>query len=183
MQGKKFAITMLVMALAQSAVWAAMIGKHRSDLQRGTEILVKSTAYDPRDLFKGFYARLGLAGGQLTQSQVDVELSNYQRRPAFALLKQGEGSFWQIDRVVTERPSTGLYLSGLLVQQGENASPAYRMEFPFQRYYASQTRAQELERLNANSQLGLILSVLPDGSAKIKGLMVDGERVLDERLW
>jgi len=57
------------------------------------------------------------------------------------------------------------------------------IDFPFDRYFAPEWRALEMEDFRNESRLGIVLSVLPDGEAAVKGIVVDGEPIYDEPLF
>ncbi|MEM8749269.1 MAG: GDYXXLXY domain-containing protein [Pseudomonadota bacterium] len=176
-------IGLIAAAVFQTAVLAFMLVNHQLDIKRGVEVVLESNMRDPRDLFRGHYTRLQLAISRLSHNETAIDTA-IKEGPVYAVLEQGS-PFWRASRITNRRLENGVFLEGRLTQvRSDGAKPTtVSIEFPFSRYYAQKRRALELERLNRNGRLGIILSVLPDGSAKIKGISVDGTLIADESLF
>ncbi len=176
--------------LFQTAALAMMVKGHLDELARGTEVLLLSEQRDPRDFFKGHYSRISLAVRRIKLSEVILDEKLKQRGKdkisypldVFVGLKKKDGPYWQAVSIHTKPQTSGVFLKGkwwFPAGGGEFSTITY----PLSRYYAPKKRAEELEALNAKSKLGVLLSISPEGNAKIVGVSVDGEIVHDEKLF
>lgn len=177
---RRWMIIGLVLAAAlQTGLLAKLILDRARLLQTGTEVILETGMVDPRDLFRGHYVRLNLAISRIDRTTVPpLELASV-RAPVWVSLAEGPDGFW-IARSVSDTRPDGPSLKGDL--QYSNAD-TINISYPFDRYFAPQDRALELEGLQAEGKLGLILALAPDGTGAVKGITVDGERIYIEPLY
>ena len=190
------AVRAAVVALALSGVLFWMIWDRAQLLRTGREIVLKTRPIDPRDIFRGHYARLeydisripneriaGLRDSRVKRGRV---IHVILRPPAAA----GDG-FWTLAGASLswprEVPPGGVVMRGRVVYA---YSGEVRARYGIERYYASKKRALEVERLGRRPAppedlrpLGVIVRVSPSGKAAIAGLMIDGRKVYEEPIW
>ncbi len=186
---KAFLLGIFVVAIVQSAALAWMVKGHFDDLKRGVEIVMQTTMRDPRDFFKGHYTRIRLTASSITSTDTQID-DDIPYGSAFLTLKKGE-HFWEPAALLKRRPSKGLYLAVRVISKpkrkttssttGESSSMVRKigLDLGIHRYYAPKTRALHLEKQNLEGKLGVILSVLPNGTSKIKGVSIDKQLIYD----
>lgn len=186
MTARLFGYGLLIAAVLQTVALATMVVRHELDLARGQEVVVRSEMRDPRDFFRGHYTRLDLSISRLDRDAIAAPDGLERGMELYAVLEKGTGLYWTVQALQADPPADAPALKGTLAYLPPMTTDGERrliMDFPFSRYYAPERRALELEDLNRRGELGAILSVLADGSAKIKGLTIDGEPIYDERLF
>ncbi len=192
MRFKTHVIGLVIAALFQTAVLGAMIHRHHIELTTGEEVVLQSLMRDPRDFFRGHYTRLQLAVDRLDGKDTVID-PNLGHGTAYLILDQAE-PFWTPKSLTNEKPGNGVFLRVQVLSFAKRnqttgddssvpSSNTVRVSTGFERYYAPKTRAQFLEKVNQDSKLGIILSVQPNGTAKIKGVSVDGELSYDETIF
>lgn len=186
MTTRAFAIGLIIVAALQTVALATMIARHERDLARGREVLLKSEMRDPRDFFRGNYTRLNLAISRLDRKQLaDLPPNLKPGMEIFAVLEEGEDGFWTVELLQTQAGSQTV-LRGRIAGVPPVTTDGQHwliIDFPFTRYYAPEKRALELEDINRQGELGILVSVLPDGAGMIKGLTIGGKKIYDERLF
>ncbi|MFD1509536.1 GDYXXLXY domain-containing protein [Lacimonas salitolerans] len=173
----------LIAALVQTALAGKMIVDRAALLRDGAEVVLATGFVDPRDLFRGHYVVLNLTISQLPKDSVAVSGSPILGNPVWVELTAAPDSdFWQPARLHAALPDMAQapVLRGTLVG---DYGDIYSIQFPIDRFFAPKLRAQELEDLRAESRLGVILALAPDGEAAIKGITVDGARLYEEPLY
>ncbi len=182
---------LVVLALSGTLVW--MVVDRARLLDKGREIVLKTEPVDPRDIFRGHYARLvyGI-------SRIPVELiedlgpdgSAPRAAPIHVVLAPGEDGFWHPVRASLAPPRK--VAPGRVVLKGRlkwnisgTGERTATVTYGIERYYAPKERALEIERLARDRRipLGVIVRVSPAGRAAIAGLMVDGRKIHEEPLW
>lgn len=183
MKLRTLGLAILASAVIQTVWVGKMITDRAAILRDGTEVLLETGFVDPRDLFRGHYVTLNLEISQIDAialgfgGAADLERDT----PIWVSIEKGDNNFW--------RP-TGIHLSdpdGLLAIRGNFRSSwdnrMINIDFPFDRYFAPHERALELEDLRQEQRLGIVLAVMPDGSAAVKGIVIDGEPIYDEPIY
>lgn len=184
----RLAMGLLAAAALQTAVLGWMIRGHWVDLTTGTEVVLETTMVDPRDFFRGHYVTLRLNIQQVDRAKLAPVDQLEQGKPLFALLQKGEGAYWEVASLSTKTPDKGPFLKSktkfrTFMVSDKNTRKTVGIQLPFTRYYAPKKQAQELEKLRNAGKMGIIVSVLPDGRGKIKGVSLDGVLVYDESLF
>lgn len=186
MTARFLGVGLLVVAILQTAALAAMVVGHERDLARGQEVIVRSEMRDPRDFFRGNYTQLSLAINRLDRNAISAPEDLKSGMELYGVLEKGDDLYWTVTSLRQTKPEDAPAIRGRLAHIPPVTTDGEKrliMDFPFSRYYAPERRALELEDLNRKGELGVILSVLDDGTAKIKGLTVGGEQIYDERLF
>lgn len=171
-------------AVFQTGVLAKIFTDRAAALNAGQEVLVETGFIDPRDLFRGHYTRLSLLISTVQRADVTLEGTFDWGDPVYMVLDTS-GPFAQAVSLHSSYPTAanGPVLKGRTQFTSHSNSDSLRITFPFDRFFAAKDHALELENLQADRKLGVILSVANDGSAMIKGLTIDGEKIYEEPLY
>ena len=176
-----FLIFAVVVFVLQWLVPATMIIGHEMVLEKGEEIKIRCQPIDPVDPFRGRYVsiRLDLALPDNFEQPADT----HKQQHVFARLRLDEQGFAVVDEVLTDEPSTDLYVTGQV--QGWRKTFAIGLD----RYYMNERLAPEAERLvrsgiREDSKVWASVKIFK-GRAVLSGLYVDGiaiEELARERL-
>ena len=158
-------------------------------LASGREIVLPIRPVDPRDLFKGDYARLGFDISQLDRSLVPDEVArgNAVVRPrapkvVYVTLEQQADQSWKPMGVSDALPAIGN--ANQVVLKGRTQPwDQRRVSYGIERYFVPEGTGGAIEDLARKSKLAAIVAVDSKGNAAIKGLVTDGRRVYEEPLF
>lgn len=171
----------LAIALLQTAALAKMVTDRAALLRNGVEVVLETGAIDPRDLFRGHYTILNLEISRIPRDSVTLDPELQPGAPVYVTLAEGADGYWRA--------------AGLFAAPPDGPAPFIRgtfdyeidqeliVGFPFDRYFAPEARALELEALDRADRMGVILALNDNGYGAIKGLMIDSERVYEEPLF
>lgn len=122
----------------------------------GTQIKVKATGYDPRDLLVGNFVRFDY------NISLKNDLVQSQEREFFVLLDEKEGIFG-FKEIVLNKPKDRLYI------KAKRASIySQHLQMGIEKYFVSQKRAIELEKsLNLKQNTALVSLKIHKGRARI----------------
>lgn len=146
----------------------------------GEEIKLRTKPIDPTDLFRGSYVALGydieeVQTGQLdsaVQSEMDVRDSGDKIR-VHALLKEETGGIYAVDKVVMDKPDSGIYITGeLRVPYRFDPSRAYRIEYGLENYFAPSKKAIDLEK-HASEKPAVSLVKVRNGHAILVDVLIE----------
>ncbi|GGA15958.1 GDYXXLXY domain-containing protein [Neptunicoccus cionae] len=174
----------LLAALLQTGVLAKIITDRATTLQSGQEVLLETGFIDPRDLFRGHYAVLNLQISRIDRNSVSVNGSFTWNDPVYVALDTS-GPFAQPVSLHDTYPTDfdGPVIKGNALFTSGSDSQTLRIDFPFDRFFAPQERALELENLRREQKLGVILALAKDGTGMIKGLTIEGEKFYEAPLY
>ena len=146
---KLLGLVLALLFLLQLAVPASMIVGRELTLRKGEPFRFRTAPVDPYDPFRGRFVALNLEAAWAPRPVGD-ELE--YRQKVFALLAVDEAGFAYCSAIVAEQPVEGSYLS---VRIASFNKEQVRLELPFDRYYAEEQLAPEIERAyRANSRRG-----------------------------
>jgi uncharacterized membrane-anchored protein len=153
-------------------------------LRNGREIVLPIRPVDPRDLFKGDFARLaydisrldaGLASGLGGSERRDETVYVTLERDA------GEVEAWKPVAVARTLP-TALSPNQIAIRGRTNRYASNLINYGLESYYLPEGTGRRIEEMARKSQLSAIVAIDGRGRAAIKGLVIDGKRVYDEPL-
>ena len=171
----------VAIALLQTAALGKMVTDRAALLRDGREVVLETGAIDPRDLFRGHYAILNLEITRIPRASVTVDPAVEPGDPVYVSLAEGDDGYWRATALSGDLPGDQApVIRGVLQYE---SGPQLILSFPFDRYFAPETRALELEALDRADRLGVILALDGAGNGAIKGLMIDGARVYEEPLY
>lgn len=89
----------------------------------GDEVYLTTEPVDPRDLFRGDYVTLQYEAEVLPVNKIDEDIKQYFKEKekeaipygslnVYAVLKETPNGVHEVERVVKEKPKTGIYLKG-----------------------------------------------------------------------
>ena len=171
-------VRLILIAAAMTVFLIGMIVDHNVRRTTGTEILLDLEPVDPRDLLAGYYVIISTPLHSIDPEQVGGEADFERSADVYVVVEPDGGGSWQPVSIHSERPEAGVFVHGKVQWVSPNT---IRAHFNLERYYADADTAQALEirRQAGPDSLRLIVSVGSDGRAIIRGLEIDGERVMD----
>lgn len=125
----------------------------------GEEILIKTKAYDPRDLFRGDYVQLSYEINDIDIDKFDKGiLDKIDEHNSFAELKQKKlyvkltkkDEYYDIDKVTLKKPKEGIYIEGRYKydiwgnSKGRRVK-AIRVDYALDKYFVPENTGKELE--------------------------------------
>jgi len=186
---RKILLSLLVLALAQSAVLAGMVVDRVHLLRTGREIALPIVPVDPRDLFRGEYVQLGYNAGTVRLSQLEGPAPD-ANAPFYVVLEKKPEGDWQSVRVTRDMPretSPDRIVLKARAQHGWPARPAadasLQVRYGIESYFVPEGRGRALEALAREKKLAALVAVDARGNAAIKGLLIDGVLQYEEPLF
>lgn len=185
MSPRVFLFAVIAVVVCQSLAIAGMLVTHNNRLNAGREVVIRSAFVDPRSLFRGHYVIINLQPGDLTKSKIEADGPFKYRETVFVELVKTDGIYWEARRLSHKLPEGTDHpvIKGVVLSDPKDASRPYRLQFPFNRYFADRSRARALEKIQRDQRLGVVLALDKHGNGLIKGLMVEGQLVYDERVF
>ena len=160
-------------AVFQILAVIAMLAYAYAPIYFGKDILIRTTVYDPRDMFRGDYVRLsyGFAGIY----ELDKRGLNLSKRrqlhgtEIYAVLKQDKDGKYKFDKYSFERPNGGMFLAGRV-----NYNTA---KFGIEAFFMPPKKARQMERDMMEFNATAVISVMDNGKARIKDIVVEKPKV------
>jgi uncharacterized membrane-anchored protein len=182
-------LSLAIVALAQTAVLAYMVIERVRLLASGREITLPVTPVDPRDLFRGEYARLGYDIGTVPLRLLEGPRPR-DNAPFYVVLEKTPNGVWQVvkmasqlsqepssERIVLKARSTHAW------PQGSAHETTVRVRYGIESYFVPEGQGRKLEELARAKKLAALLAVDRNGNAAIKGILVDGVLQYEEPLF
>lgn len=171
----------ITIALLQTAALAKMVTDRAALLRNGVEVVLETGAIEPRDLFRGHYTILNLEISRIPRNSVTLDPNLQAGAPVYVTLAEGNDGYWRAAGLFAAPPEGATPIIRGIFEY--DSGPDMFLSFPFDRYFAPETRALELEALDHADRMGVILALDGAGYGAIKGLMIDGARVYEEPLF
>jgi uncharacterized membrane-anchored protein len=179
-------------ALVQSAVLFEMIHARDRMLKSGREVTLAVRPLDPRDMLRGNYVTLGYDISSLTKSGTESDpdfLGFTKGGDVFVTLSPKPEGGWAETHVGDVYPSKvapgDVVLKGRVqstwTPQG-NAGTTVNVRYGIEQYFIPEGTGPELEAKVRDHKIEAIVAVGADGTAVLKGLVIDGERHEDPPL-
>ncbi|MBZ5758317.1 MULTISPECIES: GDYXXLXY domain-containing protein [unclassified Rhizobium] len=181
-------IAAIALALLQTVVIGTMIVSRATILRNGSEVLLKASPVDPRDLLRGDYVILNY-----DISNVPVSTLVGERPPvageqtlSVRLTKQADG-YWGIaeSSFVPLAPKDGtVVLASKPFDYRPTADTAtIRVDYGIESYYVPEGEGHRLEQAPLGGRMAISARVSPAGTAQIKALLLDNKPVYEEPLY
>jgi uncharacterized membrane-anchored protein len=180
-----------VIALAQLAAPAWMIGQREWILRNGTLYKFKTAPVDPYDAFRGRYVWLNFEENTATwpgPGAIPNEITSTQS-PVYATLSADENGFGKFGTVSMTPPASGEYLRVQTAyywneNDRELSQRKLRIVLPFDRYYMNEAMAPAAEEAYAaNSRRGNQKTYATvriwRGQAVLEGVFIGDQRIED----
>jgi uncharacterized membrane-anchored protein len=183
---------LLVVALVQSAALFKMVYDRDRLLKSGREITMPTQPLDPRDIFRGDYVTLGYDISSLRKSNMPQQTTFDDLRPGsivYVMLTPDSATGWKGVSVTPDYPRqvapTDVVLQARVktLWQAENKSDALLgVRYGIESYFVPEGTGKALETKVRERKIEAIVAVDVNGTAALKGLVVDGERHVDPPL-
>lgn len=145
-------IAIILVCLAQMGVPVSMMYSYEKTLNEGVAYRFKVRPVDPADPFRGRYVRLAFDEENVrdqNRSFPGVESIPEKQRHAFALIETGADGLAKVVALPGQEPSSGDYIKvGVTVYNKK----LYGISFPFDRYYAEESKAPNIENVVRNGR-------------------------------
>lgn len=154
-------------AVFQILAVIAMLAYAYAPIYFGKDILIRTTVYDPRDMFRGDYVRLsyGFAGIYELDKRGLSKRRQLHGTEIYAVLKQDKDGKYKFDRYSFERPNGGMFLAGRV-----NYNTA---KFGIEAFFMPPKKARQMERDMMEFNATAVISVMDNGKARIKDIVIE----------
>ena len=145
----------------QIVLLLAFVGVKEDILRTGTTVVLQTVPVDPSSLLQGDYVTLDYEIAQLPTWWEDKSIG----QTVYVELLEGVDGVWRSSGYHRKEPEPGLvFLKGAMTSGG-------RLDFGIGTYFVREGTGREIER---SQDAKVRAAVSKDGSAVIKGLLVDG---------
>ncbi len=196
MSKTRILIGVAIAVLFQTAVLAQMVWAQITLLSSPTEVVLKTTPVDPRDIFRGDYVILNYEISAFDAHNIEIATSFETGDDAFILLDTTAAIATPL-KVLADLPETletnQAVIRGrvnyVLKEQTETTEETCRdcisvfISYPIDSYFVPEGTGTELEKYRDEHALGVIVALNDEGDAAIKGLMIEGQKIYDEPLF
>lgn len=154
-------------AVFQILAVIAMLAYAYAPIYFGKDILIRTTVYDPRDMFRGDYVRLsyGFAGIYELDKRGLSKRRQLHGTEIYAVLKQDKDGKYKFDKYSFERPNGGMFLAGRV-----NYNTA---KFGIEAFFMPPKKARQMERDMMEFNATAVISVMDNGKARIKDIVIE----------
>jgi uncharacterized membrane-anchored protein len=167
----------VLVALVQLYVPAKMIWDREDVLRTGTEYKFRTAPIDPTDPFRGKYITLSYDENSIEISDAENWVSGESIYVALGTDKEG---FARIESVSRARPTDGAdFIEAQVWYVSESDPRRLMIDYPFDRYYMEESKAQEAEDTHRRAQrdttrITYALVSVKNGDAVVKDVLIDG---------
>jgi uncharacterized membrane-anchored protein len=167
----------VLVALVQLYVPAKMIWDREDVLRTGTEYKFRTAPIDPTDPFRGKYITLSYDENSIEISDAENWVSGESIYVALGTDKEG---FARIESVSRARPTDGAdFIEAQVWYVSESDPRRLMIDYPFDRYYMEESKAQEAEDTHRRAQrdttrITYALVSVKNGDAVVKDILIDG---------
>ena len=158
-------------AVFQILAVIAMLAYAYAPIYFGKDILIRTTVYDPRDMFRGDYVRLsyGFAGIYELDKRGLSKRRQLHGTEIYAVLKQDKDGKYKFDRYSFERPNGGTFLAGRVDYN--------TAKFGIEAFFMPPKKARQMERDMMEFNATAVISVMDNGKARIKDIVIEKPNV------
>lgn len=189
-------IGIAIAVLFQTALLGQMVWAQITLLNSPTEVVLKTTPVDPRDIFRGDYVILNYEISAFERNKVPIADGLESGDDAYVLLNT-QGSTAEPLEVLAAAPSdlrqgqalirgrVNYVLRDEMTPNGSDCEdcPSIFISYPIDSYFVPEGTGTELEKYRDERALGVVVALNEEGDAAIKGLMIEGEKIYDEPLF
>lgn len=175
-------IAVIAVAIAQTAVLLYMIWDRANLVATGREIVLDIVPVDPRSLMRGDYV---IFSYDISNKPAGGAPGEFRSGEAVHVTIDNASGKWNIAAVSKDTPATvtptQLVLKGFIVNAwaGEGQRQDLMLRYGIESYFIPEGTGGDLEKLVGEKKMQAIVAVGRDGTAAIKGLVIDGVRRLD----
>lgn len=151
----------------QAMVLVGMVVTSALPMWTGQEIKVKTVPVDPRDLFRGNYARLNYEFSRVSKSQIVHAEKIRQGEVVYVSLQPGKNGLYEFHSASLTKPETGIFLRGRIEK---NWSQQMRINYGIEAYFAPKDEALRLEKELRQGGIAT-LKVAGNGRSRIASIL------------
>lgn len=191
-------------AVVQTAALAKIVVDRQSLLTTGREIIVKTEPVDPRDLVRGDYVVLGYGLNPIDSAKINdpTAFAGIARGSVvYVTVAEQPGHVWRPVRVTASYPeavgANEAVLKGIVEQRWttpadppataplppEQRGTTLNLRYGIESYFVPEGTGRKLEQMVRDQTVEAVIAVGLDGTAAIKGLILNGERHVDPPLY
>lgn len=186
----KYWALLSAVALLQIGFLAKMAFDRVSLIKSGREIALQVIPVDPRDVFRGEYVILGYDISQLPTPPETGRGDSYARgQTVYVTLQQDPTGAWASKAVTTTYPAdvavSEVVMKGTVrsrFQRTAEGDNAIAVRYGIESYFVPEGNGDSLEQTVRDKKIHAIVAVGRDGTAALKGIIIDGERHEDPPL-
>lgn len=185
MKSKIFFLGFALLFLAQLAVPVSKVINGESVISSGEQFKFLCRPYDPRDLFRGNYMRLGFETFELEyKGEQDMQIQRMKNVPSFAeakiyvLFTSTDEGIAQAQKYTVKKPKEdGTYLEFDGFMHDAKRNKIIINKLPFEKFFVNENDAPFLEREFAKSQRDkntYLLVAIKNGRFAVLDLYING---------
>ncbi|SMC64936.1 GDYXXLXY domain-containing protein [Rhizobium sp. RU36D] len=182
-------IAAILVAASMTAVLGFQIEGRASILRDGTEVRLKTSPVDPRDLFRGDYVVLNYDISTIPAALVTGPTPEpYTKARLWVRLKPDAEGLWIVSEAsFAELSSTDgsavLRTLPLHVFDQQTSGSSYVVDYGIESYYVPEGEGLAIEEARDQSKVTVAVRVSSSGEGQIRALIVDGKEVYSEPLY
>lgn len=183
-------VRILAVAAACAVILVGFVINEGAARANGQEVLLPVEGADPRDLLSGHYVQLAfdrrLEPGEVCPPAQNGDWAALRGRGDIYVVVGGGGSRAEVEQVGPLPVKAHYTCTPTLPSSGDEGTGALgriHLNLNIERFYVSQTEEERIEtalaaqRNDASRRVLAIVSVGRDGIARLKGLVIDNERL------
>jgi len=173
-----------LVALAQAAVLIVMVYEREMLLAKGREIALDVVPVDPRSLFRGDYVILSYDISRVPAAMLPQGVATGDRVRVAIVQRDGK---WTVAAVApasapppaVDAGSGGVVLRGIVASMSGETWPngTVVMRYGIESFFVPEGSGRAIEQQVGARKVVAHVAVRGDGTAAIKGLSIDGERI------
>ena len=196
MSNTRILMGIAIAVLFQTALLGQMVWAQITLLSSPTEVVLKTTPVDPRDIFRGDYVILSYEISAFDGNNIPIADSLESGDDAYVLLNttgRTAKALKVLDTAPDELGQDQALIRGrvdyVLRDDGATTAPdcddctSILISYPIDSYFVPEGTGTELEQYRDERALGVIVALNEEGDAAIKGLMIEGRKIYDEPLF
>jgi len=196
MNRNRIIIGLIVAVLFQSAILVQMVWSQITLLNSPIEVVLQTTAVDPRDIFRGDYVILDYKISTFADGTIPIDTNLEPGKDVFVVLNT-KGRYATALRVLATLPATltadEAVIKGTVNWTNDNVRlttdgdcgdcTILSISYPIDSYFVPEGTGIQLEAQRDANRLGVIVALNEDGDAAIKGLMINDIKIYDTPLF
>ena len=189
LMSKKSWFLVALVALTQILALVWMVAGRVSLLSSGREVVLETVPVDPRSLFRGDYVRLGYKISQVAGKDLPAGLNVVRNKPIYLTMSVKGREPAKLVSVSQKMPAMvkpeEVVIRGRATYNWRmtNDKSLVRIRYGIERYYVPEGEGKRLERMVGKNNFAVLVAVAGDGTAAIKGLMINGKLQYEEPLF
>ena len=179
-------LRLILVAILLTGALVVMVVNKQWILITGAEVVIEVVPVDPRSLFRGDFVRLRYKIGQLRYEQVAGH-KDFSRKETVHVALRNEGAYWRAVGVYRDTPPPN---PGDVIIRGKVVCAATSclggdlvLNYGIDRLFVPEGEGHAIEDAQRAGKVAAIIRIGSNGTAMIRGLLVDGELFYEQRLY